>query len=120
MNEKKGRKMPRMYRVVVSDTMEIEQGYARHIKKDLNDLELHVRLRRIHRYELLSSDPPRRAEDVLHDVQLHPGCTVRAIASRMYPNEARNGDVDRVRAEMKARTLANKLVRGGKLKKEFD
>jgi hypothetical protein len=28
--------------------------------------------------------------------------------------------VDRIRAEMKVRTLANKLVRAGKLKKEFD
>ena len=112
--------MSRMYRVVVSDTIEVEPGYARHIKQALNDLGLHVRVRRVHRYERLSSDPPRRTEDVLQDVEIHPGSTVRQLASRMYPNEARGGEVDRVRAEMKVRTLANKLVRAGKLKKEFD
>ena len=112
--------MSRMYRVVVSDTIEVEPGYARHIKQALNDLGLHVRVRRVHRYERLSSDPPRRTKDVLQDVEIHPGSTVRQLASRMYPNEARGGEVDRVRAEMKVRTLANKLVRAGKLKKEFD
>jgi hypothetical protein len=119
---KKNRMGPKMptYQVVVSDMMKIEPGYARHLKQTLSDLGLHVRVRRVHRYERLSSDPPRHTEDVLHDVQLHPGSTVRAIASRMYPNEARGGEVDRVRAEMKARRLANKLVREGQLKKKFD
>jgi hypothetical protein len=112
--------MPRMYRVVVNDTIEVEPGYARHIKQTLNDLGLRVRVRQVHRYERLSSDPPRNTEDVLHDVQVHPGSTVREIASRMYPNEASGGEVDRARAEMKVRTLANKLVRVGQLKKEFD
>jgi hypothetical protein len=112
--------MSKMYRVVVSDTIEVEPRYAFHIRQTLNDLGLHVRVRQVHRYERLSTDRPRRTEDVLHDVQLHPGSTVRDIASRMYPNEATGGEVDRARAEAKVRTLANKLFRAGQLRKEFD
>jgi hypothetical protein len=109
-----------MYRVVVSDTLEIKPGYARHIKQALNDLGLHVRVRRVHRYERLSSDRPRSMKDVMGDVQAHPGCTIRELALRLYPNDARAGEVNRARAEMNVRSLANKLVRAGQLKKEFD
>src|SRR5436190_149168 len=112
--------MARMYRVVVSDTLEIEPGYARHIKQALNDLGLHVRVRRVHRYERMSSDPFGSVEHVMRDVQAHPGCTIRELASRLYPNDARAGEVSRARAELNVRSLANKLVRAGRLRKEFD
>jgi hypothetical protein len=112
--------MPRMYRVVVSDTLEIEPGYARHIKQALNDLGLHVRVRRVHQYERLSSDRPGSIKDVMRDVQAHPGCTIRELALSLYPNDARAGEVSRARAEMNVRSLANKLVRAGRLRKEFD
>jgi hypothetical protein len=112
--------MPKTYRVVVSDTIEVEPPYARHISATLNNLGLHVRVREVHRYGRLSNDRPRTTQDVLHDIQLHPGSTVSEIASRMYPNDARGGEVDRVRAEAKVRALANKLARAGQLRKAFD
>lgn len=112
--------MPRMYRVIASDTVEVEPGYARHIRQALNDLGLHVRVRRVHRYERLSRDRFGSTGDVMRDVQAHPGCTIRELALRMYPNDTTGSDLDRARAEMKVRALANKLVRAGQLKKEFD
>jgi len=112
--------MPRMYRVVVSNTLEIEPGYAGHIKQALNDLGLHVKVRRVHRYERVSRDRFGSVELVMRDVQAHPGCTIRELALRLYPNDARAGEVSRAGAEMKVRSLANKLVRAGRLRKEFE
>jgi len=115
-----GANMPRMYWIVVSDAVEGEPPHAHHIRKTLNNLGLHVKVWEVQRYERLSNDGRRTTQDVLHDVQLHPGSTVSEIASRMYPNEAKGGEADRVRAEAKVRTLANKLVRAEQLRKDFD